>query len=57
MNIEMLYLSNELFKQKNAHMQFIVGDPIDKAFLHGNPDDKELAQQIKEKVYELRNQL
>lgn len=56
-NIEMLYLSNELFKQKNEHMQFIVGDPIDKEFLQNNPDDKELAQQIKEKVYELRKQI
>ncbi len=56
-NIEMLYLSNELFKQRNAHMQFIVGDPIERSFLMENEDDKQLSQQIKEKVYELRNQL
>lgn len=56
-NIEMLYLSNELFKQRNTHMQFIVGDPIKKDFLMNNNDDKELSRQIKEKVYELRNQL
>ena len=56
-NIEMLYLSNELFKQKNTHMQFIVGDPIEREFLMSNDNDRELSQQIKEKVYELRNQL
>lgn len=56
-NIEMLYLSNELFKQRNKHFNFIVGKPIDREFLMSNDNDKELAQQIKEQVYELRNQL
>lgn len=56
-NIEMLYLSNELFKQRNKHFKFIVGKPIEREFLMSNDNDKELAQQIKEQVYELRNQL
>ena len=57
MNIEMLYLANELFKQKNKHFRFVVGDPIEQSFLHSTEDDRQLAQDIKEKVYELRNQL
>lgn len=56
-NIEMLYLVKELFKQRNTHMQFIVGDPIEREFLMSNNNDKLLAQEIKKKVYELRNQL
>jgi putative hemolysin len=56
-NIEMLYLSNELFKQRNKHMKFVVGKPIERSFLMENDDDKELAQLIKEQVYELRNEL
>lgn len=56
-NIEMLYLANELFKQKNAHMRFVVGEPIEKALLHSNEDDMEIAQEIKERVYALRNEL
>ena len=56
-NIEMLYLSNELFKQRNAHLKFIVGDPIEKSLLLGEKDDIQLAEIIKNRVYELRNQL
>lgn len=57
MNIEMLYLANELFKQRNRHMRFVVGDPIGRDYLMANQDDRKLAQEIKEKVYELRKQL
>ena len=56
-NIEMLYLSNELFKQKGKHIEFIVGEPINKEYLSSTPNDKVLSQGIKEKTYELRNQL
>ncbi|MCH2230153.1 MAG: 1-acyl-sn-glycerol-3-phosphate acyltransferase [Crocinitomicaceae bacterium] len=56
-NIEMLYLSNELFKQRNKHIRFVVGDPVKKDYLMSNENDKELAQNIKEQVYELRKQL
>jgi 1-acyl-sn-glycerol-3-phosphate acyltransferase len=56
-NIEMLYLSNELFKQRNKHMKFVVGKPIERSFLMGNENDYELAELIKEQVYELRNKL
>jgi len=56
-NIEMLYLANELFKQKNSHMQFVIGDPIKHEYLMTNKNDKELAQEIKKTVYELRKEL
>lgn len=56
-NIEMLYLVKELFKQKNRHMQFVIGDPIDHDYLMSSNNDFKLAQEIKEKVYELRKQL
>lgn len=56
-NLEMLYLSHELFKQRGKHIEFIVGDPIKKEYLFGGMGDRKLAQVIKNKTYELRNQL
>jgi putative hemolysin len=56
-NVEMLYLSNELFKQRNKHIKLIVGKPIEKSFLMGNDNDYELAESIKEQLYELQNEL
>lgn len=56
-NIEMLYLANELFKQRNRHFEFVVGEPILPTELKNNDNDVELAQEIKEKVYELRKEL
>ncbi len=57
MNIEMLYLSNELFKQKGKHITFIVGDPIEKEYLFSTEDDRILSAGIKNKAYALRKQL
>ena len=58
MNIEMLYLSNELFKQRDQTMRFIVGEPISHEELVSDPaSDHDKAQEIKERVYELRNEL
>lgn len=56
-NIEMLYLSNELFKQRDKTMRFVVGAPIEKEFINSNPNDHDIAQEIKERVYDLKNQL
>ena len=53
----MLYLAKELFKQRKRHIRFVIGDPIDRDYLMSNPNDKQLSQEIKEKVYELRKQL
>ncbi|MBL4861622.1 MAG: 1-acyl-sn-glycerol-3-phosphate acyltransferase [Crocinitomicaceae bacterium] len=57
LNIEMLYLANELFKQRNKHVNFVVGEPIEGKKLSVDQTDNELAQKIKEITYELRNQL
>ncbi len=56
-NIEMLYLANELFKQRNRHFEFVVGEPIRATELDPAVDDKDMAQEIKEKVYDLRKEL
>ncbi len=53
-NIEMLYLSNEMFKQQGRHIKFVVGDAIDPAILYNTAkSEHEIAQDIREKVYEL----
>jgi putative hemolysin len=56
-NIEMLYLSDELFKQRKKKMRFVVGDPIGEEFLNRDLTDQKLAQEVKEKVYELSKDL
>tara|TARA_R110002072_G_scaffold296587_2_gene468615 strand:- start:7480 stop:8364 length:885 start_codon:yes stop_codon:yes gene_type:complete len=57
MNIEMLYLSNELFKQRGKHINFVVGDPIEKEYLFNEKNDRTLSANIKNITYALRNQL
>ena len=55
-NIEMLYLADEMFKQKNKEMTFTIGKPIDLNQLsEENPklNDKQLAGLIYNKLYEL----
>ena len=57
-NIEMLYLANELFKQKNRHFEFVVGEPISPVGLQkSGKNDAKQAQEIKEIVYELRKEI
>lgn len=52
-NIEMLYLSNELFKQRGKTITFTVGEPIKVADLDPLQSEQELAQVVKDKVYEI----
>ena len=52
-NIEMLYLSDELFKQKNVTMKFRVGKPITPEMLDDSKSHREWAQWIRNSVYEL----
>lgn len=52
-NIEMLYLSDELFKQKNVTMKFRVGKPITPEMLDDSKSHREWAQWIRKSVYEL----
>ena len=52
-NIEMLYLVNELYKQKHKKMRVIFGEPIEASTLDKSQTDKAWAQEIKSKVYKL----
>ncbi len=57
-NIEMCFLPNEMFKQKNATFDVIIGEPIS-VELKGN-STKEingLCQQIRQKAYSLKNHI
>lgn len=53
-NIEMLYLSDELYKQKGRHIRFVVGKPIYSDQLSNGKSDEEIAQEIKQTVYKLK---
>jgi 1-acyl-sn-glycerol-3-phosphate acyltransferase len=55
-NIEMLYLSDELFKQKNVTMKFRVGKPITPEMLDESKSHREWAQWIRNSVYELEKE-
>jgi putative hemolysin len=55
-NLEMLYLSDELFKQKNKNINFTVGKPILlQNYLNENKSDEYIANDIKKIVYSLAN--
>lgn len=51
-NIEMLYLPDEMYKQKGKHVDVVFGSPIGWQTLEGKPARAE-AQRIKEAVYSL----
>lgn len=52
-NIEMLYLSNELFKLRNSTITMTFGDPVKANDLDPELSDIKQAEWIKEKVYQL----
>lgn len=52
-NIEMLYLSNEMYKQKGKEIKFTVGNPITFQELDTKKSDIAIAQDIKEILYQL----
>ncbi|MFA7273574.1 MAG: 1-acyl-sn-glycerol-3-phosphate acyltransferase [Crocinitomicaceae bacterium] len=54
-NIEMLYLSNELFKLRNSTITMTFGDPIATTDLDPNLTDAEQANWVKEQVYKLES--
>ncbi|MCO5260360.1 MAG: 1-acyl-sn-glycerol-3-phosphate acyltransferase [Crocinitomicaceae bacterium] len=56
-NIEMLYLSDELFNQKGKSIKFVVGEPFKLEDLKDIKSDKKIAEAIKNKVYQLKNQI
>ena len=52
-NIEMLYLSDELFLQRNKTIRFVIGEALTVSSM-GAGGDKELASKMRAKVYELK---
>lgn len=52
-NIEMLYLADELFKQKNKVLPIYFGKPIQVSDLDNSKSDKEIAAEIKNIAYNL----
>jgi 1-acyl-sn-glycerol-3-phosphate acyltransferase len=56
-NIEMLYLVNELYKQKNKHIGIVFGKPIFAKDLNKSKTDQQWADHIKEEVYKLKKKL
>ena len=56
-NIEMLYLVDELFKQKGKKITIVVGKPIDPKTFDDSKDQFEWAEWVKEQVYLLSNQV
>lgn len=54
-NLEMLYLSDESFKQKNKTLDIIFGKPIPSSFFDGSKSDREWAKWMENKVHEMQN--
>ncbi len=56
-NIEMLYLTDELFHQKNKHFKIVIGKPISYQTFTKEKSDYEHANEIKKIVYTLKQDL
>lgn len=52
-NIEMLYLADEMFRQKGNHFEMMIGEPIPWQTLEGGKSAKETALQIRKRAYDL----
>ncbi len=52
-NIEMIFLVNELFKQRNKTINIIFGKPIQASTFDSQKSDKEWAKWVKQEVYKL----
>lgn len=56
-NIEMLWLSDEMFSQKGKHFRILVGDPIPVAELQRYGALRDQADYVRKKAYFLENML
>ncbi len=52
-NIEMFYLADEMFAQKNKKVTICVGKPISYTYFDGSKSEKGWAEEIKQTVYNL----
>jgi hypothetical protein len=55
-NIEMLYLSDELFKSKHSSFGMYFGEPMPWSMFDKGRGLGELAEEIREKVYSLKSE-
>lgn len=53
-NIEMFFLADELFKQKNASIDIAIGEPLPHGTFTSEKKDSEWADWVKQRVYELK---
>ena len=53
-NIEMIYLADELYKQRNKTFTFIVGDPIKISEMDPNLSDIQITEEIRKNLYALK---
>ena len=53
-NLEMLYLSDESFRQKNKSLDIIFGKPIPSSFFDGSKSDKEWAEWMENTVHQMK---
>ena len=56
-NIEMLWLSDEMFSQKGKHFRILVGDPIPVAELQRYGALRDQADYVRKKAYFLEKRL
>ncbi|HLP10729.1 MAG TPA: 1-acyl-sn-glycerol-3-phosphate acyltransferase [Flavobacteriales bacterium] len=56
-NIEMFFLIDEMFKQKDKTLTFVFGKPIPYTYFDKSHNDLEWAQIIKQQVYDLEKQI
>ncbi len=56
-NIEMLYLADEMFRQKGKHIQFTVGEPIEASTLDTKTSDVAWAEWFRNYVYTLKQKV
>lgn len=53
-NVEMLYLADEMFRQKGKHFEIRIGDPISWQSLESGKDARKTAREIRKKAYGLK---
>jgi putative hemolysin len=56
MNIELLYLADEMFKQKNAHIDITIGAPVENDFFTKDRNHLAWCNLVKDYVYALKNE-
>jgi hypothetical protein len=57
LNLELLLLPDELFRQRNKTIRVVIGKPISYQTFNNTQELYDWAQDIKEKVYDLQKEL